>query len=51
MFSGKKSSCYNRSWVQKYVESENSEGKEIKIDLAKFSVFLKYFITIDDHCA
>ncbi|CAB4011100.1 Hypothetical predicted protein [Paramuricea clavata] len=23
--------CYNRGWVEQYVESENSEGKKIKI--------------------
>ena len=33
-------SCYNRCWVEQYVESENRESKEIKIG---FSVYFGIF--------
>ena len=36
--------CYNRGWLEQYVESENSEGKEIKIGFQ--CVFLKYFTIV-----
>jgi hypothetical protein len=31
MFRGQNMLCYNRGWLEQYVESENSEGKEIKL--------------------
>ena len=41
MFSEQTLLCYSRGWVKQYVESKNSEGKQIKI----VCVFLKYFTT------
>jgi hypothetical protein len=37
MFSEQTLLCYSRGWVKQYVESKNSEGKQIKI------VFSEYF--------
>jgi hypothetical protein len=40
MFSEQTMLCYSRGWVKQYVESKNSEGKQIKI------VFSAYFWNI-----
>jgi hypothetical protein len=36
MFIGEKLFCYNRAWIEQYVESENSKGKWIKIGFSAY---------------